>query len=209
MPPSACASPTSSGTALRPGSVPARPAPHRRSATSSGCAATQRRSPSSSAPRRARPRGHLGKVDHGLPPARHLRPAQGGAGPHAPGDDVVLARPPPGSARAGRAGHGPGAPAQPSGMVTPASASRATALPPVGCMRPTVSPSVSRRSFLGGITVVIVTGAAWLPKNANSPARGCTSAASSSMPGIRLTQPPGGIAQHAQRVGDARLARAA
>ncbi len=40
------------------------------------------------------------------------------------------------------------------------------------------------------MTVVIVTGAGLFPKNANSPARGCTSDASSSMPGIRLTQPP-------------------
>ena len=74
-------------------------------------------------------------------------------------------------------------------MRTPASASRATALPPVGCIMPTVSPSVSRRSFLGGISVVIVTGAALLPKKANRPARGCTSEASSSIPGIRLIQP--------------------
>jgi hypothetical protein len=57
-------------------------------------------------------------------------------------------------------------------------------------MMPTVSPSLSLRSLLGGMTVVMVTGAALLPKNAKSPARGCTSDASSSMPGIRLTQPP-------------------
>ena len=70
-------------------------------------------------------------------------------------------------------------------------------------MRPTVSPSVSRRSFLGGMSVVIVTGAALFPKNAKRPARGCTSDASSSIPGIRLTQPLPAVAQRPQRVGDA------
>ena len=37
-----------------------------------------------------RPGGHSGKVDHGPPPTRHLRPAQRSAGPHGPGHHVGL-----------------------------------------------------------------------------------------------------------------------
>ena len=63
-----------------------------------------------------------GEVDHGLPAAGHLGPAQGVAGPHAEGDDVVLRRPP-----AACAGPGPRRTwswrtTHPSGMSTPASA---------------------------------------------------------------------------------------